>query len=179
MNNHLFLLVIHLLYEDNNLKRLVILFLAVLMLTGCSYIDGDEDYQPPLEIATEQSKYIMECIVNKDKEGLKSVFSKHIAQTHDLDKEIDEFFEFIDGEIVSHGEPEGYEGGYKMRDGGYTEKVLTGKISNIQTNKGDDYSVRIRMYSIYKENSDHVGVSIINIVNEGDTIEQCAIGSSY
>ena len=66
-----------------------------------------------------------------------------------------------------------------MRDGGYTEKVLTGKISNILTNKGDDYSVRIRMYSIYKENSDHVGVSIINIVNEGDTIEQCAIGSAY
>ena len=43
----------------------------------------------------------MECVVNKNKEGLKSVFSKYIAETHDLDKEIDEFFEFIDGEIIS------------------------------------------------------------------------------
>ena len=161
------------------MKNLKIMLLMVLTLTGCSFMDGEEEYQTPKEYATEQAEYIMECIVNQDKEGLKSVFSKYISQTHDLDKEIDEFFEFIDGEIVSHGEPEGYEGGYKMRDGGYTEKVLTGKISNILTNKGDDYSVRIRMYSIYKENSDHVGVSIINIVNEGDTIEQCAIGSSY
>ena len=70
--------------------------LVSLMLMGCSLKNKDEDYQPPLEIATEQSEYIMECVVNKDKEGLKSVFSKHIAETHDLDKEIDEFFKFID-----------------------------------------------------------------------------------
>ena len=43
--------------------------------------------------------------MNKDKEGLKSVFSKHIEETHDLDKEIDEFFEFIDGNIISYDEP--------------------------------------------------------------------------
>ena len=48
--------------------------------------------------------------MNKDKEGLKSVFSNHIEETHDLDKEIDEFFEFIDGNIISYDEPEGHEG---------------------------------------------------------------------
>ena len=117
------------------MKNLKIMLLIVLTLTGCSFMDGEEEYQSPMEYATEQSEYIMECIVNKDKEGLKSVFSKHIAQTHDLDKEIDEFFAFIDGEIVSYDEPEGYEGGYTMKDGEYTEKELGGRIRNIRTDK--------------------------------------------
>ena len=98
-------------------KHITVVLLIMIGLTGCSFADKDaeinEKYQSPKEYATEQSEYIMECIINKNKEGLKSVFSKHIAETHDLDKEIDEFFEFIDGEIVSHGDPEGYEGGIK------------------------------------------------------------------
>ena len=164
-------------------KYLTVILLIMVAFTGCSFINKDteknEDYQSPKEYATEQSEYIMECIVNKDKEGLKSVFSKHIAETHNLDKEIDEFFEFIDGEIISYDEPEGYEGGYRMRYGEYTEKVLTGEINNILTKNGANYSVGMRMYSIYKENRDHEGVSIINIIKEGDTLKQCAIGSSY
>ena len=168
----------------NGLKGLVILLLAVIMLTGCSYIEKKSNYQPPLEIATEQSEYIMECVVNKDKEGLKSIFSKHVAETHDLDKEIDEFFEFIDGDIISYDEPEGNEGGYTRRDGEYTEKELTGVIRNIQTDKGKIYSIGYRSYYIYKSNEDYVGIQIINIRDENtrveyDTyseVEQCSIG---
>ena len=138
------------------------------MLTGCSYIDGDEDYQPPLEIATEQSKYIMECIVNKDKEGLKSVFSKHVSETHDLDKEIEEFFAFIDGEIVSYDEPEGNEGGYTRRDGEYTEKMLNGHTKKIITDVGKEYRVSFMMYQICKANEEKVGVKRITIIDKTD-----------
>ena len=155
--------------------------MAVLMLTGCSYIDREEDYQPPLEIATEQSEYIMECVVNKDKEGLKSVFSKYISETHDLDKEIDEFFAFIDGEIVSYDEPEGNEGGYTRRDGEYTEKELNGYINNIRTDKGRKYVISFLMYQIYKSNKDRVGVDIITIsdVTDEECIVQVHIGNIF
>ena len=139
------------------------MLLIVLTLTGCSFMDGEEEYQSPKEYATEQSEYIMECIVNKDKEGLKSVFSKHIAQTHDLDKEIDEFFKFIDGEIISYDEPEGYEGGYTRKDGEYTEKELQGRIRNIRTDKKRVYNVSIFIYQINKNNSEKVGVDIITV----------------
>ena len=72
------------------MEKLSIVLLVALMLAGCSHVEDNKDYKAPLEIATEQSEYIMECIVNKDKEGLKSIFSKHVAETHDLDEEIDE-----------------------------------------------------------------------------------------
>jgi len=172
------------------LKQLAVVLLVMVVLTGCSFINKDEDKkeenQTPKEYATEQSEYIMECIVNKDKEGLKSVFSKHIAETHDLDKEIDEFFEFIDGEIVSYDEPEGHEGGYKMKEGEYTEKKLYGEIDNIKTDKGKTYSIGYQSYSIYKSNEEYVGVRIVNIRDEDtrirfDTyaeVEQYSIGDA-
>ena len=135
---------------------------------GCSLKNKDEDYQPPLEIATEQSEYIMECIVNKDKEGLKSIFSKHVAETHDLDEEIDELFEFIDGEIISYDTPEGNEGGYTRRDGEYTEKELNGHTENIKTDNGKIYRVGFMMYQICKSNPDFVGVDLIVIADKTD-----------
>ena len=144
------------------------MLLIVLTLTGCSFIDGEEEYQTPKEYATEQAEYIMECIVNQDKEGLKSVFSKYISETHDLDKEIDEFFEFIDGEIVSYDEPIGREGGASLAYGEYREKELNGHIENIITNKGEKYLVSFMMYQIYKVNEDKVGVKRITIVDKTD-----------
>ena len=170
------------------LKQLGLVLIVMFVFVGCSFINEDDEQkkenQLPKEYATEQGKYIMECIVNKDKEGLKSVFSKHIAETHDLDKEIDEFFEFIDGEIISYDEPEGYEGGYTMRDGGYTEKELYGEIDNIKTDKGKTYSIGYQSYSIYKSKESYVGVRIVNIRDEDtrirfDTyadVEQYSIG---
>ena len=152
------------------LKQLAVVLLLMVVLTGCSFINKDEDKkeenQTPKEYATEQSEYIMECIVNKDKEGLKSVFSKHIAETHDLDKEIDEFFKFIDGEIISYDEPEGHEGGYTMRDGVYTEKKLLGDINNIITDNGKKYSISFMSYYIYDSNKDKVGVACIGVIDE-------------
>ena len=148
------------------MKRLGVVLLVSLMLMGCSLKNKDEDYQPPLEIATEQSEYIMECVVNKDKEGLKSVFSKHIAETHDLDKEIDEFFKFIDGEIISYDAPEGNEGGYTRKDGEYTEKVLNGYIRKIETDNKKHYEIISNSYYIYKNNKEYEGVFYLSIINK-------------
>lgn len=120
------------------------------------------------EYATEQSEYIMECIVNKDKEGLKSVFSKNIAETHDLDKEIDEFFDFIDGEIISYDEPEGHEGGYAMKDGEYTDKKLYGWTENVISDTGKEYDINFLMYEIYTSNEKNIGVKRITITDKTD-----------
>lgn len=46
------------------LKHLVFILLVMVVLTGCSLINKDEDekeeYQSPMEYATEQSEYIIE-----------------------------------------------------------------------------------------------------------------------
>ena len=111
-----------------------------------------------------------ECIVNKDKEGLKSVFSKHIAETHDLDKEIDEFLEFIDGKIVSYDEPTGYEGSYEMRAGEYYKKELGGDTKNIVTDAEKKYHIGFLSYQIYEKDEDYIGVDIIAITEVTDEV---------
>lgn len=149
--------------------RLGITLIVILSLIGCSFIYEDEDYQTPEEYATEQSEYIIECVVNKDKEGLKAVFSKHISETHDLDKEIDEFFEFIDGEIASYDEPEGRECGGIIYYGECRERELNGWTENIMTDTGKKYRISFMMYQICKSNPDYVGVELITITDKTDT----------
>ena len=161
------------------LKNLKIMLLIVLTLTGCSFMDGEEEYQSPMEYATEQSEYIMECIVNKDKEGLKSVFSKHIAQTHDLDKEIDEFLEFIDGKIISYDEPTGYEGSYEMRAGEYYKKELGGDTKNIVTDAEKKYHIGFLLYQIYEKDEDYIGVDIIAITEVTDEVNGESVYIGY
>jgi len=150
------------------MKRLGFILLAGLVLMGCNYIYRNKDYQTPEEYATEQSEYIMKCVVNKDKEGLKSVFSKHIAETHDLDNEIDEFFGFIDGEIISYDEPVGRESGASMENGEYIERRLNGWTKNIMTGTGKKYHISFMIYQIYKEDEDKVGVKRITIIDKTD-----------
>jgi len=150
------------------LKHLVFILLVMVVLTGCSLINKDEDekeeYQSPMEYSTEQSEYIMECIVNKDKEGLKSVFSKQVSKTHDLDKEIDEFFQFIDGEIVSYDEPEGSMGGGRKKDGEYVERTTGGQIENIKTDEGKTYEISFFTYWVCRDSEDREGVDSILII---------------
>ena len=164
---------------------------ACVLLQGCIKEDGgkveEKEYETPLMMARRQGEEIMEYVVNKDKEGLKSMFSEYVSETHDLDKEIDEFFMFIDGEIISYDKPEGDQSGavYSTKKSEHIKR-LEGKIKNIKTDKGKTYSVGFSSYYIYNSNKDKVGIDIIGINDEDTwkdegtyvTVEQCSIGGS-
>ena len=146
----------------------IIIFLSMLLLCGCSnreYGAREMEYVDIKEYSRIQAEEIIECVVRKDKEGLKSVFSKHISETHNLDKEIDEFFEFIDGEIVSYDTPEGSMGGGRKRDGEYVERTTGGQIENIITSTGNKYMISFMTYYICEENKDKEGVSVLGVVD--------------
>ena len=163
------------------------------LLQGCTKEENKDDdveekeYETPLMMARRQGEEIMEYVVNKDKEGLKSMFSKYVTQNHDLDKEIDEFFEFIEGEIISYDEPDGDEsGGHYSSDESRRIRMLEGKIKNIKTDKGKTYSIGFMAYYVYNPNKDKVGIDIIGVNDEDTwkdegtyiTVDQCGIGGS-
>ena len=162
---------------------------ACVLLQGCTKEDGnkgteEKEYETPLMMSRRQGEEIIEYVVNKDKEGLKSVFSKHISETHNLDKEIDEFFEFIDGEIVSYDTPEGSMGGGRKRDGEYVERTTGGQIENIITSTGNKYMISFMTYYICEENKDKEGVSVLGVVDANSykgeipyqTYDECVVG---
>ena len=164
---------------------------ACVLLQGCTKEDGnkgteEKENETPSMMAKRQGEEIMGYVVKKDKEGLKSVFSKYVSDTHNLDKEIDEFFEFIDGEIVSYDEPDGDQtGGHYSSDESRRIRELGGKIKNIKTDKGKTYSISFMAYYVYNPNKDKVGIDGIGVIDEDSwegeipykTVEKCGIGN--
>ena len=65
----------------------------------------EKEYDSPHLVAKQQSEDILECILNEDVEGLKSLFCPKFQNTHNLDDEIEELFRFISGEIISYDTP--------------------------------------------------------------------------
>ena len=154
---------------------------------GCSKVDNKEENETPSMMASRQGEEIMGYVVKKDKEGLKSMFSKYVTENYDLDKEIDEFFEFIDGEIVSYDEPDGDgTGGHYSSDESRRIRKLGGWIENIKTDRGKTYSISFLSYYVYNSNKDKVGIDIIGVNDEDTwkvegayvTVEQRCIGGS-
>ena len=118
-------------------------------------------------MARRQGEEIMEYVVNKDKEGLKSMFSEYVSQTHDLDKEIDEFFAFIDGEIISYDEPDGDETYVEQSPAeGKIKKQLGGIVYNVRTTTGRNYTISFSSYYVYNTNKDKIGIEILGILDE-------------
>ena len=156
------------------ISKITMILSVMLLLTACNMTDEKTDgndeskRQYEIEYVTEKGQHIMECVVNNDKEGVKKVFSKHVAEICNLDKEIDDLFMFFDGKIISYGEPKEYGGGYILRDGEYVEKEVGGRVNNIKTDTGGNYYLFFSSYQVYKKNKDYEGVEYILIVDEAD-----------
>jgi hypothetical protein len=152
------------------MKKLKIIFLSVFLVisTSCDFkwqpIDRENIIND--DTAKKLSVEVMEYIKDGDIESLKNLFCLTIQNTHNLDKEIAEALEFIDGEIVSHDEPKGSTGAGKMREEGWIELGLSGRIENILTDTGKIYRIRFHSYAIYKANEDNVGITSMNILSE-------------
>jgi hypothetical protein len=96
----------------------LLLTAMAITLTGCSASNktNSEEYKSPGDLAKERQTEIMECFINKDAETIKSFFSEYVIETYpDIDTQIDEAFNFLDGEIVSYDEPFSSASGSKER----------------------------------------------------------------
>lgn len=139
------------------MKRLLlfwVLFVTALTIAGGC---GNENYKTPDQQAKEMQVQIMECFKNKDKEKLKSLFSKYAIDNCNLDKQIDEAFDFIDGEIISYDEP------FPSACGSLDKKSYGAETENIKTDKGAEYSIGFQGWLTNNEKSDEVGVMFIEV----------------
>ncbi len=142
----------------------VLLALATIFLSGC--FNSSKEYTPPDEIARQQSQAIIEHIENKNSEGLKAMFCEKLKSRDNIDNEIEELFDFIDGEIVSYDTPYGSVQSKSATPKGTEELGLDGDISNIKTSTGKIYVVTFYSYLINKEDEDSVGITTVSIFDE-------------
>ncbi|MCH5185814.1 MAG: DUF5104 domain-containing protein, partial [Oscillospiraceae bacterium] len=103
---------------------------------------------------------------NKEKEPIKELFCENAKNTINLDRKLDDFLGFIDGNIVSYDSPCEGDGGYSSTEKGLVEKHLSGYIGNILTDTGNVYSISAYFSYIYKEDPGFVGMIVLAIQDE-------------
>ena len=122
----------------------LIILITIVTLYGC----GDPNYKTPEQIGQMKNETIMEALKTKDKEKLKKVLAKAMQNQENIDEEIDNLMNFIDGNIVSYdiggvSSPRG-----RSDEDGWVYRVYDGETENIVTDTGKKYKLKYYMYYV-------------------------------
>lgn len=141
-------------------KKLLALLLSVLMIFS---FNACSDLLPSYH-AKKEAKNYFNYLKNKDIKKLTRLFSDDVNETHDLEKEWDEFFSCIDGNIVS------YE---KISSGGEEEYIDHGKTTyytivinfvNVETDTGKTYEyISFSQTRANKKHPENKGINLFSI----------------
>ena len=150
------------------MKRLICIMLVFafssFLFTGCKTKKNSAG-----AIARKQAEIILECLKTGEKEELKALFCERVKNTHNLDKEIQEAIDFIDGEIVEDGKWIGMSEGGKSVDEGVVVKLdIHPSIIDLKTDNQNTYSIFFDTYLVYNDKKENVGMTYIIISDEKD-----------
>lgn len=150
------------------MKRVICIMLVFafssFLFTGCKTKKNSAG-----EIARKQAEIILECLKTGEKEELKALFCERVKNTHNLDKEIQEAIDFVDGEIVEDGKWIGMSEGGKSVDEGVVVKLdIHPSIIDLKTDNQNTYSIFFDTYLVYNDKKENVGMTYIIISDEKD-----------
>lgn len=138
--------------------------------------DNNTEEDIYIVISEEEVKQEAERVVNivinalkeKDADAIKNLFSEYARkEDSDIDKQIEDTFNFIDGNIVSTGEIlAGYSGGSTSAERGDIKTLYSGSIYDVTTDKGKTYFITIDGIYNFNWNEDKEGVYLINILDD-------------
>jgi len=153
----------------NLMEKIGITILSVILafvIAGCA---PAEVVSPLLrdsnDIAFEVFEKVILAIEEKDKEGLKNLFSKQaIADSDNLDEEINSLFEFYKGKMNSN---------YAWGEVGTGEKDENGRWKWIQPSYDietteEEYKILFKYYLFDTSNEDNVGIYSLYIIKAED-----------
>ena len=145
------------------------------VVENVSYIDAEDADE--IRIRT-TSEAIMSHIQNKNSEGLLFFWSEHIKGVYKnkIRKVTEEFFDFIDGDIISFK--------YKDCNGGFRcvvedeirLSVCYPKFVEVTTNNDKKYNIDISYTHIDKDTPENKGVNGMRIYGSSDKAESLTIG---
>lgn len=130
---------------------------------------------------------IMKALKEKDAESIKNLFSNYECNENiDIDKQIDDALNFMDGDIISMGKVSGsYGGGSTSAERGDIKSLYDGTVYDIVTDKGISYTLIIHGIYNFHNNEEKEGLYSIcifddvesnKISNYGTDIGMCYIG---
>ena len=158
---------------------LILVSIFMLVCTGenkttISESTDNNESKTPDEQVWDMALEIYEGLKNKDKDRIKSVFSENQLMNHSrkIDRNIDEIYEFLDGEIVEYKEITGSCGGGERRYYEWIYRYFGGHIFGIKTDTGREYTIDYGGYLVDKNDSDNIGISHFIIWEEGSESDE-------
>lgn len=143
---------------------IVIVFGTITMYNTSKNFARSHEYHPERNAKKEAKKYF-EYLKNQDIQNLCKLFSQNVQNSHDLEKEWTEFFESIDGNIVSYkritylGEEVNVDD-YKVS---YSDIVI--RFEDVKTDKGKFYErIDYRELRVDISCPEAEGISIFSIL---------------
>ena len=123
---------------------------------------------------------MMECIVNEDAEELFAFYSDYMKENYKNEslKEIQQIFDYIDGNIVLYE----YQG-----KGGGMETIHDGKVYyctcypgfEFTTDNNNTYKIDLSLYYVWNEYPEGEGLHMIEVWRDGDLSTKLVIGKNY
>lgn len=123
-------------------------------------IYGESSLDEGKRIAKEVGQNVLTAIQNEDVDALADMFCQYTVDEYgdDLKPEIQNLYDYIDGEIVSHDEIETRSNAAKMTaEDGPVIFSYHAIIENVITDKGNKYKIGCTGYSVYKNHPELVG----------------------
>lgn len=155
------------------IKKVILILLFLLMLSSCTFHDNTEHINQN-SIGANMCTTIIECFNNDDADTLKEMFCNEIKQTHNLDQEIINAFNFVDGTITSHSRFT-ISSGKSVEEGIVVDNHIYSVIDNVTTDKKGEYMIVFDCNLIYLQNENLVGVLYLKVINN-TTGEKIQIG---
>lgn len=140
-----------------------ILLILLLLLSGCTLLK--EAKQTPNEIARNQAITILNSVISKDSDMLKSLLTPSVQESPEVDEQIETFLNFINGNVISYSKPRGSLSSQKKRSGKIVQEFLSGRTINIETDSENKYAIYHHAINISAEMPDEIGVYNITIVD--------------
>ena len=145
---------------------------------------GDDEYIyiSEEEVAQEAERVVnivMDALEEKDAEAIKNLFSDYTCKEYiDIDKQIEEAFNFIDGDIISTGHVlAGYSGGSTSAQRGDIKTLYSGTVYEIVTNKGISYTLLVQGIYNFNMHEEKEGVYSICILNDKERSKSSNYGN--
>ena len=136
------------------------ILIITVMLYGCN----DPNYKTPGEIGQMQNETIMEALKEKNKEKLKQGLAKALQNQENIDEEINNIINFIDGNIISYDDIGlASPGGGESDQEGLIFRKYSGWTRNIVTDTGKKYDLKFYNYYVNRNHEDYVGVIQVSI----------------
>jgi hypothetical protein len=142
----------------------VLVLCFLLLLTACN---------SKSQFTKDLAQEIMDAFTEKDEEALFSLFSQELQEYPLAREQIQEAFNFIDGEIISYELPAFAEGGGKViEEGKIMSENIAPIIYDIETDSGKRYQILFQYFIIFEYDKNREGLVLVSVfeVDENDKI---------